>query len=103
MFVQIINELLNMTPQQALKHVIHLHGGQIAFAAALTKSLKKTNSPRVISQQIVSYWTRSPLGIPSKFCIATEELPKVNFKITKHMLRPDVFGDIPYHPIEEVA
>jgi len=99
-FVQITLLKTNMTPQESLKKAIALCDGQVEFAALLTKVINLKGNPRIISQQIVSYWTRSPFGIPSEFCIDVEELPKVNFQITKHQLRPDIFGATPYQPIE---
>lgn len=94
---------LTMTPKEALHTAISLCGNQTAFAAALTVALNARGVHRIISQQIVSYWSRSPSGLPSIYCIDVEELPAVNFQITKHMLRPDVFGATPYVPIDDQA
>ncbi len=89
--------------RDALAKAIKLCGGQIAFAAKLTDALKlspRHEEPRVISQQIVSYWlSSSPFGVPEKFCIEIEELSDVNFQVTKHLLRPDIFDPMPYEPI----
>jgi len=85
-----------------LKRAISLCGNQTAFAARLTQALKARGiTDRVISQQIVSYWCKSASGLPSTYCIDVEEM--LNFQVTKHELRPDVFGDKPYVPISESA
>lgn len=85
-----------MTP---LNKAIALAGNQKAFAARLTQALKSRGIAREISQQIVSYWSKSASGLPSTYCIDVEEMLK--FQVTKHELRPDVFGDKPYVPISE--
>jgi DNA-binding transcriptional regulator YdaS (Cro superfamily) len=82
-----------------LKRAIALCGNQKAFAARLTAALKARGLDREISQQIVSYWSSSASGLPSTYCIDVEEM--LNFQVTKHELRPDVFGDKPYVPITE--
>lgn len=92
-----------MTPQEAFLQAIKLCGGQIAFAKSLTEALSLRGESRIISQQIVSYWSRSPSGPPIQYCVDIEELPKVNFQITKSQLRPDFFNRTPYTPIEEAA
>jgi len=86
---------------KALHKAIALCGTQTLFAARLTAALQARGLKRVISQQIVSYWCSSASGLPSTYCIDVEEM--LNFKVTKHELRPDVFGDKPYVPISESA
>lgn len=92
-----------MTPKEALKNVIQLCGNQVKFAAALTKAVKARGVEQLINQQNVSYWCNSVNGLPPEYCVDTEELPEVNFKITKHQLRPDVFGATPYVPMDDVT
>lgn len=93
----------NMTPKEALQKAVDLYDNQTTFAAALTEALKARGVDRLISQQNVSYWLRSPSGLPSIYCIDVEELPRINFTLTKHMLRPDVFGEKPYVPIDDAT
>lgn len=92
-----------MTRKEALKKVIQLCENQILFAAALTKAVRARGLDKVIKQQHVSYWLNSVTGLPSEYCIDTEELPEVNFAVTRHQLRPDVFGTKPYTPIDDAT
>ncbi|WP_371321611.1 YdaS family helix-turn-helix protein [Pseudomonas viridiflava] len=65
----------------ALLEAVEKTNGQVAFAAAMS------SPERQFSQQIVSYWIKRG-KLPAELVLRAEALTE----ISRHRLRPDVFG-----------
>ncbi len=82
-----------------LHRAIALCGGQLAFAKQLTDMLAIRGENRIVSQQSVSYWLSSTRGLPSIYCLDVEKM--LSGVVSRHSLRPDIFGRTPYSLLEE--
>jgi hypothetical protein len=72
--------------KQALEAAIRAAGSQGAFAARITRP------GRVIKQQNVSWWLKESGGkVPDYAVLPIEE----EFQVSRHLLRPDIFGAPP--------
>lgn len=40
----------------------------------------------------ISQWATGRRPVPPKYCLKIEKLEKINREVTKHDLRPDIFG-----------
>lgn len=72
-----------MEPKTPLERAIHTAGGQSALAAKINRA-----------QGHVYYWLRhAKNGVPAAVAIEIEEA--LGGEITRHDLRPDIFGPSP--------
>ncbi|WP_372382155.1 YdaS family helix-turn-helix protein [Xanthomonas sp. NCPPB 1068] len=81
---------MDMTP---LERAVAAAGGQSALARTLS------TAERVVRQGHVWAWINRPLPVPAEFCRPIEAATGVS----RHDLRPDVFGPPPASPAGEVA
>ncbi len=75
-----------------LLKAIELCGTQEKLAAEIT-NLRRHLDGKVVSQQNISYWLTSPLGVPAHYCRNIEVI--TNHSVSRFELRPDVFGEAP--------
>ncbi|MDG9855639.1 YdaS family helix-turn-helix protein [Pseudomonas aeruginosa] len=77
--------------REALAEAVAAAGGQVGFA------LELSTPDRLVSQQIVSYWTRRGY-LPAEFVIRVE----MKIGVSRDRLRPDVFC-VPQDLMPQVA
>lgn len=75
---------MNNKQETPIQKVIRLMDGQESLRVALN----------VKYQSQISAWATGRRPVPPKYCLKIESLEQVNGQVTKHDLRPDVFGTV---------